>query len=282
MTTITAKIIADSISPDNIRITTMESQHPRCIHAEFMTHRVFSRNSASSRAIPVKRMIQSLRDDPFVPLVWGKNQRGMQASEECNERVAIGMSREEAWLHSMELAILMAEKFDAAGYHKQIVNRLLEPWMHIKVVCTSTQWSNFFALREHKAAEPHMQLLATKMRQAYDGSTPAKIDYAEWHTPYCDRGEFAGEKWEDVIKISAARCAHVSYQTVGDQAPITGEVALRIYNDLVGQIPLHASPLEHQAMPDHKNAYYKWAYPEQWGNFHGWRQHRKMLPGECQ
>lgn len=183
MTTISAKVVADSVGRHSPRLTTMLLRYPRWIHAEFMTHRVFSRNAASSRAIPVEKLIKDVLDDPAVPLSWGKNQKGMQAGEACGALVSApvpmayggrrleleqskGRPREEAWLNGRDLAVMSAKAFAAAGYHKQIVNRLLEPFSHITVVVTATQWSNFFALRRHPEAEPHIRLLADRMWEA--------------------------------------------------------------------------------------------------------------------
>src|SRR6266852_249577 len=126
--TITAKIIADSISEQNIRITSIQCRYPKFIHGEFLTHRQFSRNSSSSRAIPVERLIKDVEDDPVIPSFWGKNQKGMQANEECDELINQGIPREDAWIAARDHAIKFARMFNNAGYHKQIVNRLLEPF----------------------------------------------------------------------------------------------------------------------------------------------------------
>lgn len=288
MTTISAKMIADSISPTGHRLTTMELRYPRCIHSEFMTHRVFSRNSASSRAIPVAKLIESIRRDPFIPLVWGKNQKGMQGGEDCNEPVAIGMSREEAWLHSMELAILMAEKFMEAGYHKQIVNRLLEPWMHITVCVSSTTWTNFLTLRDHDAAEPHMRMLARAVGAALRGSTPRPVGIGDWHLPYVtedERRDMPPTAMGLLARVSAARCARTSYLLHDGERPTDAD-DIGLYERLAKDRPMHASPLEHQAAPDWPytggEAGSRWQTPEEHGNFTGWRQFRKMHEGESQ
>ena len=199
MTTISATVVADSIGDHSPRLTTMLLRYPRCIHAEFMTHRVFSRNAASSRAIPVKKLIQDVTDDPFVPLFWGANKPGMQAGEECNAPViwenpqfsleTERMSREQAWLEARDDAVQYARMFADAGYHKQIVNRLLEPFSHITVVVTATQWSNFFALRLHADAEPHIRRLADRMWEAMAGSTPEVLMPGEWHLPFVSKDE---------------------------------------------------------------------------------------------
>jgi hypothetical protein len=203
--TITAKIIADSVSPQQVRLTTIQLRYPRFIHAEFMTHRVFSRNASSSRAIPVDRLIKDVMEDPAMPIYWGKNQKGMQAEQECDTPVQYGIiprsnhigawneaayiTNEEAWLKARDNAVGMARAFTQAGYHKQIVNRLLEPFCHINVVVTATEWSNFFALRDHEGAQPEIRELAQWMKEAMKRSTPHRLEPGDWHVPYLTEEE---------------------------------------------------------------------------------------------
>jgi hypothetical protein len=311
--TITAKIILDSISPQGIRLTTMQLRYPRFIHAEFMTHRVFSRNASSSRAIPVKRLIEDLRRDPAMPIYWGRNKPGMQAGEDWHELVSVptasggiffhDRTREEAWLDLMETSIKYAEAFDESEYHKQIVNRLLEPWAHINVVVTATQYSNFFALRSHPDAQPEIKLLSDHMRLAMCSSVPSSVEKGQWHLPYV-----LGSDWqalrafakknritrdepqhEELVKlalmVSVARCARVSYKT-HDGRETSVEEDIELAHKLVVSTPLHASPAEHQATPDKPywfnsaNKEYGWQNPKLHGNLNGWKQHRKMLPNE--
>lgn len=312
MTTITAKIIADSISPDNIRLTTMQLRYPKCIHGEAKTHRQIriadrayellqevgfmddpnlSRNASSSRAIPVKRLIQDVLDDPYVPVHWGKNQKGMQADEEHDAMVCmnglIGFEpREEAWLRALNHAVEAAKAFDKAGYHKQIVNRLLEPWAHINVVVTATEWSNFFALRDHEDAMPEIRMLAQAMKKAMAESTPFRLELGGWHVPYVGYHEFGQiGNLGTSIKVSVARCARVSYLTQEGKTP-TIEEDLKLYDRLINSVPLHASPAEHQATPDELCTVGvfsgEWNQKELNGNLNGWIQYRKTLPGECQ
>ena len=300
--TISAQIIADSISPDGVRITTMQLRYPRFIHAEFMTHRVFSRNASSSRAIPVAKMIEDLRRDPAMPVFWGSNKPGMQAGDQLSE--ADIEICEQYWLNGMETAIDYAQSLVDFGLHKQIANRILEPWAHINVVVTATDWENFFQLRRHKDAQPEIHELADRMYLAMHMSKPEEILSGQWHLPYVPHWERAdivqdltGKSWDEnwdktsyeaMIKVSVARCARVSFLT-HDGRKTTGVEDAALYDRLIGSIPLHASPAEHQATPLECNGSFiasdgstKYVYKSEHlsGNFTGWCQYRKTLLGE--
>lgn len=283
--TITAQIMTDSISPAGVRLTTFQLRYPRFIHAEFMTHRVFSRNASSSRAIPVERMIADLRRDPAMPIYWGRNKPGMQAGAEVDSIHNVTSE----WLEAMENAIYKAQKLMACGLHKQIANRILEPWAHINVVVTATEWDNFFELRCHPDAQPEIQQLALLMWIAMETHEPNKLANGEWHLPYITSEEWAlqipngdGQRPvlpEELIKVSVARCARVSYLAHAGRKT-TMEEDLRLYEQLVGSTPLHASPAEHQAMPDEGVQHgfkVAWINENEHGNLRGWRQYRKML-----
>lgn len=291
--TIEAKIIADSISPAGIRLTTFQLRYPRFIHAELMTHRLFSRNASSSRAIPVKKMIEDLRRDPAMPIYWGSNKPGMQAGEELTgSDLEVAKKR---WLYAMNRAIGTAEDLIELGLHKQIANRILEPWAHINVVLTATSFENFYALRRHSDAQPEIKDLADKMWLAQNQSTPKELEPGEWHLPFIRADERyyndspstkaqADHILETLKKVSVARCARVSYLT-HDGRPTTVEEDLALYERLVGGAPLHASPAEHQATPDSRwppnfGQPRRWKHEHEHGNFTGWRQLRKILPNE--
>jgi thymidylate synthase ThyX len=301
MTTISAKVIADSIGDHAPRLTTLQLRYPRAVHAEFMTHRQLSRNASSSRAIPVERLIQDVLDDPFIPLHWGKNQKGMQAHQKHDAPVKVfvdhesgflRMARDEAWEFGLKEMVRLARSFSEAGYHKQIVNRLLEPFAHINVVVTSTEWSNFLALRDHEAAEPHIRLLAQAIKKALAESTPQILKEGEWHLPYITAQDRMKEwpevnGWNSLIAVSVARCARVSYMTHDGRKPDFAE-DLALAERLLGSVPLHASPAEHQAKVDSSISQYAggpglFRNEKLRGNLaHGWIQFRKTLPGECQ
>jgi len=283
--TISAKVICDSISPDDIRLTTLQLRYPRFIHAEFMTHRAFSRNASSSRAVPVEKLIQDVIDDPVYPSFWGKNQPGMQARGELDETAMSNAIR--LWEDQRQDACNTAQWMHEHGAHKQIVNRLLEPFSHINVVVSATDWANFFALRRHPDAQPEMKLLADAIYEARAASQPTRLYAGRWHLPYVLVEDAHSLDWSDdrtignAIKCSVARCARTSYLT-HDQKPPDIEADLALYARLVGAEPLHASPAEHQATPDHHGKWHdRWQHPTQHGNFRGWIQYRKTLFNEC-
>lgn len=266
---IEAKVIADSVSFTEKRITTLQLVYPRFIHAEFMTHRVFSRNASSSRAIPVAKMIEMVKNTPAMPIHWGANQPGMQADNEItNIDAAKGM-----WLEAAKQAASIATVMNDMGIHKQVVNRILEPFQHIHVVVTATEFDNFFLLRDHKDAQPEIQALARSMNIAMAMSTPKTLMMGEWHLPYVSDEEVLERKsnnaFSDLMKMSAARCARVSYMKHDGGKPSL-EDDIKLYERLVVSQPPHMSPIEHQATPClDKDAYS--------GNFKGWIQYRKQF-----
>lgn len=248
--TIEAKVIAHSAHPGCHDLITIQARYPRFIHSEVMTHRAFSRNASSSRAVPIQQMIREVLDDPAMPVEWGSNKPGMQAGAEI-ENVDAAKRR---WLHAMEYAVHNAEQLSRLGLHKQIVNRVLEPFSHISVVITATDWNWFFYLRCHPAADPTMRALAEAMRDAIKGSTPQPLELAQWHLPYGD----------SLIK-SAARCARVSYlRHDGSNPTHADDVRLA---DLL-RAEKHMSPFEHQAWPTPN---------ERHANLNGWQSQRSIL-----
>lgn len=294
--TISAKIIEDSISQEGKRITTFQLMYPRFIHAEVLTHRVFSRNASSSRAIPVSKMLAMVREDPAMPIHWGRNQPGMQA----NEQLFGGYldKAQQLWLIAAKQAANIAENMMNLGLHKQAANRILEPFQHISVVLTATEFDNWFELRAHPDAQPEIQFLATEMQEAMNTwSEPKLLKPGEWHLPYVTDTDIADVramnlKSEVLRQISAARCCRVSYlKHDGTAASIADD--LDLCDKLVGAKPLHASPFEHQATPDTLSHYdtllvtgdkeelvssnKNWDNPELHGNFTGWIQYRKQI-----
>lgn len=301
MTETSAKIICDSISPAGHRITTFEAVYPRIVLAEVNTHRLLSRVSASSRAVPVEKMIRRVTDDPYVPTHWGKNQKGMQAEEELSkDEQTVAASW---WLGARDKAVESAKALRAVGVHKQITNRLIEPFMWHPTVISATEWDNWDHLRDHKAAHPDFRDLAHAMRELRLKSEPKQLHAAEWHLPYID-----DEDWDKLIlgdpthpvlvqekacKVSVGRCARVSTLTHEGKRDLQADVDLHDKMMAGG----HMSPYENVARPMtpdelelFKQKKMKW-YPEKgwvWtgtythflGNVQGWVQLRKMIPYE--
>lgn len=290
---ISAKVIADSVSPQGHRLTTFELRYPKFIHGEFMTHRTFSRNASSSRAIPTAKYLEEVRslDHCAAPLSWGTNQKGMQAGAELTGDALRQVQA--LWTGAAYGAAALAEEMAQIGAHKQVVNRILEPFIHINVVVTATEYANFFGLRLDAGADPTMRALAEAMWAAYSGSVPKLLKPGEWHLPYVtdeENDQLAsnmGTFRQLTIKVSVARCARVSYKSFETGKTSTIDEDLVLYQRLLGAQPLHASPAEHQATPDYKvggddpASWEEWEHQDEWGNFVGWRQYRKMLPGEA-
>jgi thymidylate synthase ThyX len=303
-----AKVLADSRSEDGHRLTTLEVCFPRFILAEFNTHRVFSRNSASSRAIPVVKQLRRILDEPFIPLEFGTNQPGMQAGPALEGEAAA--TAEAEWLSARDDAVRhvlglvstpaslaseaeMRARLEAIeeavrskqrppdwlNVHKQVANRLLEPFMWHTVIVTATEWDNFWHLRAHADAQPEIHRIATLMKEAYDASAPASLEHGDWHLPLVDdvdRDELGGEPdgGRDLIKISAGRCARVSYLTHAGKRDHSADIAL--HDSLVESG--HMSPLEHPARPMEAD---ELAESEFSGNFRGWHSYRKDFSHEA-
>lgn len=278
---ITAEVIEHSVSPGHKPLITIVAEYPRCIHSEVMTHRVFSRNAMSSRAVPVAKMIAQVERTPFVPYEWGSNQPGMQSGEEVPP--AKRERAEEEWRRAARHAAYFARSLNDLGLHKQIVNRVLEPFQWMKTIITATEWDNFFELRDHPDAEPHFQLLAKAIRRAIDGSTPTPRlpDYQNvqnWHLPFVKdfEREVVQERGQDgatfLARLSAARCARVSYLNHDGKIPDATK-DIELFNKLAGSRPIHASPLEHQGFPSGNGE-----MPI--NNFRGWVQFRWLYENQ--
>jgi thymidylate synthase ThyX len=309
---ISAKIITDSInSATDDRLTTWILTYPRFIHSEFMTHRMLSRNAASTRAIPTKKIIGSIVDNPAMPVFWGKNQSGMQAVEELDNIVRerreyfeggadYGITAkftekelaEHLWLLGRGDAIHYVEQLLDLGLHKQIAGRLLEPWFNITVLVSGTEWENFFALRAHKDAQPEFRVLAEMMLEEYNKSlpeikNPCGLNLDVLQDSNCDHEIYTfkfqkdwhipfGDKMpKELTQFQQLKIA-IARAARLSYLTFDGEANIQkdfeIYDKLLSSQPLHTSPAEHPAFPIKESKFV--------GNFKGWYPFRKLLPNE--
>lgn len=289
------KIIADSITEAGKRITTFQLKYPRYIHAELMTHRVFSRNAGSSRAIPVSKLAERALKEMVEPIKWLKNQPGMQASNEELEGKQLRQAKL-VWKRMADFCAVGADELSKLGLHKQWANRPLEWFSTISVVVTSTEWDNWYSLRFHPDAQPEIHNLAKLMHEESEMSIPTELKPGQWHLPYVHTtyGGQLGIKHvnnapryyqlkdavqgyyitvndspvrvtlEEALKSSAAYCARVSYDK-HDGTTATLAENIQLHDRLVGSAPIHASPVEHQASPD--RVLTKWEKFKAWITF---------------
>lgn len=339
--TISATVVADSISPQGHRLRSVQVTAHRFILAEINTHRMLSRSYRSSRAVPVKRLLEEVRENPAMPVHWGANEPGMQARAELSTEndgfdLYLGTDRETtevsitgwdgrdvfidssprqraevAWRMGARTAADLAEGLAKGGLHKQIANRVLEPFLWVHGIITATEWDNFFGLRLHEDAQPEFRALADAVWAAFKASEPTQLDPGGWHLPYVDEDDKArlldiSRTHHDLSlldlarKTSTARCARSSYNSfdTGKRSTLEEDLVTYAKLNIPGTEfydptrPIHASPAEHQGTPDKMvpthlsgriggGGPYVWAKPGEHGNFVGFRQHRKMLPGEA-
>lgn len=278
---IEVKLVADSLNAQTQdRLTTFLLTYPRYIHAELMTHRVFSRNAASSRAIPVVKFRQDVTDNPVIPSHWGTNQPGMQAGEELNniledwiwpstgENVTQREFAKRTWLAARDVALGAHVALEKVGLHKQIANRVIEPWFHIQVLVSATEYQNWFGLRCHKDAHPDIQALADAMLEVYVTKEPVILLPGEWHLPFGDQHLDQDMPVMDKVKICTARAARVSYKTFEGEIDFAKDIELHDRLMKSG----HWSPFEH---PAEASKHGVWS-----GNYRGFKQYRKMFSNE--
>lgn len=313
---VSAKVIAHSKAKETGKeVITFELEFPRIVLAEFNTHNALSKNSSSSRAIPVQTMLMQAIDNPAMPVRFGKKNKGMQDDGECKE--IIGLWNEQlgddgaygpidAWRQAAQSAAYYAQAFDTAGYAKQICNRLIEPFQRMKVVMTATELANFLWLRDHPAADPTIEALAKEIKKAYINSEAVELDVGDWHVPYFG-GEGVGYwlkgcgiELQEALDISASCAAQVSYRKLDDSAEKAKSVVERLNLGVDINEPMHVSPTEHQATPIEKateNLEINNPFdPDTWqkgvthvkkngtlcsGNLEGWVQYRKLIKGNC-
>lgn len=287
--TYAARIVLDSIGPNGARLTTLEVTHPRMVHADFMTHRMFSRNASSSRAIPVDKLLAKIEKQPVMPVWWGKNQGGMQANEELTGDALAEAKR--LWLEGCEYNVKLARDLNAVGLHKQLANRVVEAWMFITVVLTVTEIDNYFGLRIDAGAQPELDFPAKLARSCIAESLPQKLASGAWHLPYVtnfDEADLRARGFDDerLCNVSVGRCAAVSYlKQDGSKEALDDEKRAneRLYPSG------HMSPFEHVAQALTLEEWDDYAEKAAWqwiehrvpvGNFWGWKQLRKLRQDE--
>jgi thymidylate synthase ThyX len=275
---IEATVIADSINTNGDRLTTVEVNVHRFVLAELNTHRAFSRNSASSRAIPVEKQIERVLNDPAIPIEFGSNQSGMQAGPPLEGLALLDAERE--WLIARNQAVVCARMLLELGVHKQVTNRLLEPFMWHRVIISATEWDNFFAQRCSPLAQPEIRVAAEAIASAIGASTPTvRFFQDDPHLPYVTEAD-AELSVGDRIRVAVARCARVSYLTHDGVRDPAQDIDL--FNKLVTANPPHWSPLEHVALPSPATKTSRVSTTHRWsdmtGNFDGWAQMRHLIP----
>jgi hypothetical protein len=247
-----ARIERDSITQYGERVTTWVVTLPRIVLAELNTHKMISKSSASSRAIPVQKQIDRLKADPFLPVYWGKNQKGMQAEQELSsDEIALAS---EVWMRAMRGSITAAEELMGIGVHKQIASRILEAWMWHTVILSATDMSNFFHLRDNKKAQPEIAKAAGMMSEIFRASRPKLLGEDDWHLPFVDtdgedqdlpKHEVTGTRIETAVNVAVGRSARVSHLNHDGVRAIEDDVRLsaRLYGDG------HMAPYEHVCRP---------------------------------
>ena len=268
------EVIADSLSPKGgDRITTFRLRYPRIIHSEFMTHRAFSRNAQSSRATPVKTMLRDMAVTHWRPRRWLANGKGMVAKGEVTADAA--RKADEIWDEAFANACAAARELAALGISKQYTNRLLEPFSHITVLVTATEWDNFFKLRIDDRAQPEIRTLAYGMRLALETSKPVE---RQWHLPFIDdEDKLAPDTTPDEKYFieSVAKCARVSYLKFDGEPPTQEDNELLVAKLLFDPDRRHLTPFEHQAVAT-LNAFGLTA------NLAGWMSTRTMMEKEME
>ena len=295
---ISAKVIASSIcAVTETRIDTLQLRYPRIVHAEFMTHRTFSRNASSSRAIPTTSLL--VRDaDIFVP-TFRRNKPGMQPGDLLTAEQQA--DADAIWRDMAAYVTAGCRKLaDKTGLDiaKQWSNRPLEWFGYIDVVVSSTDWANWDHLRDHDAAQDEIRVLCRAMKEARDAFFPTILAEGEWHLPYIndddrvlafqERDKFKASlapiftdidlkisvQEQLLLIVSAARCCRVSYSKHDGTPSTFGEDIERFLKLVPTDDPVHATPVEHQAMPlAHWPAKYQ-------GNFRDFAQFRQFVPHE--
>jgi thymidylate synthase ThyX len=283
------EILERSYNPySDTTLTTLVAEYPRIIHAELLTHRVLSRNSASSRAIPSLSMTELVLNKPFIPEQWFKNAKGMSPAELLDVESAEECKK--IWMELIEFTAAKVKRLTELQLHKSYANRPLEPFSHIKVIISGTEWDNFYNLRCSRPAQEEFIKLANAIKEAQNNYAPISLKEGQWHLPFIKSVENSkgiveyydniGNRLslEEAKIVSASCCAQISYR----KEDSTIEKARNVFKQLIESDPSHFSPVEHMATPIVGTSYdgitHIDKYGNKWsGNLKGWLQWRQLL-----
>jgi len=256
-------VLADSIAKNGCRLTTLLfHRFPKVLLAELNTHALVRRSVASARAIPVKKYVEMVRKDPYIPQ-WTSAQSGMTggdnlSSDEKNYLTTI-------YLQEMDRACQMALRMHYdLKVAKQDANRLLDQYVRVPVVATSTDWGTVFVLRDSHLAQPEFAAQAHGARIAMAHSIPVELQLTDWHIAWAHKAD-EGLELNDLLSLNAARSARTSYNN--QDGPITLDKANEMSHNL--EKDGHTVPFEHAAKPS-KNA-------DRFGTYRGWLSHRWFI-----
>lgn len=237
-----AEMVCDSVSPHTgRRITSAVVRLPRIVLAELNTHAALAKNSASSRAIPTATFRQRVLANPYIPWRWPINGKGMVPKEYAAPDSWRSRFATFAWKGGLVVASLAHRLLERIGVHKEIANRLLEPWMWTEVLVTATDWDGFFAQRCHPAAADGVRAAATVLRALLETHQPTETTL---HLPYVQKHEDGDMR--TLFMASARRCRRVSYMRQGVVVSLEEDAAAGAEGLL--ENPPHLSPYEHAAM----------------------------------
>lgn len=281
-TTIQAEIIADSVWPiigHNKRLTTFKLVVPHSVLGHLVRHRAFSLSVASNRALRSSSVMDTLN---YIP-DWRTAQKGMQPAEFINDKNKRDYLDDIVYTLKNYTSEYVNEMVNKHNVAKELTNRYLAPFQLVTVLVTSSEYSNFFNLRDHQDAQYDTQIVARKMKKLLEENTPTYLERGEWHLPFISYGEAKDNTIIEQIAASVARCARTSYKLPNSENRSDIISDIRLFNKLITP-PIHASPLEHVATPLRMSDIYASILPEDktlnsafYGNTYGWVQLRKLF-----
>lgn len=264
---ISVQLLLYSQSESGKKIATFVVTMPKFIQAQINSHRMLSRNAASSRAMPSKIIRRRVLKNPFLPIEFSKNQSGMRGGEKFKGIKLFFVKK--IWLWSRYIPCFFHYLGEKLKIHKEVLNRIIEPWMFTQVLITATEWGNFLKLRIDNSSQPEIQYIAKEIKKLLDNNNPNILKHSEWHLPFINEEEKMKFSLDELKKISTARCARVSYKLYdGKDSNLLKDVEL--CEKLISGG--HWSPFEHIATPEE--------HGERISNFIGWKQYRKEFSYE--